>query len=149
VTLPCGGREKAGEGVTVVDGVDLKGLRVLVVEDMLLVADVISDGLLSQGCEVVGPVARLDRALALAREAPLDGAVLDVNLAGERSVPIAEALAERGIPFVFVTGYDAESVLPPEFRAVPRLSKPFHIAALLQIAAANFQPGAHTASRSS
>lgn len=126
------------------DAVDLKGLRILVVEDTLLVADVISEGLESQGCEIVGPVARLDRALTLAREAVIDGAVLDINLAGERSLPIAEALAQRDIPFVFVTGYDAESALPPEYRATPRLSKPFHIAALVELAAAHFQPKAHS-----
>jgi CheY-like chemotaxis protein len=105
--------------------IDLSGLRILVVEDMLLVAETIADLLQSCGCEVVGPVSRVQRALSLAREAALDGAVLDVNLAGELSFPVATALDERRIPFVFLTGYDDASVFPPHFRATPQLGKPF------------------------
>jgi CheY-like chemotaxis protein len=106
-------------------GGDLSGLRILVVEDMLLVAEAIADLLERRGCEVVGPVSRMQRALSLAREAPLDGAVLDVNLAGEFSFPVATALDERGIPFVFLTGYDDASAFPPNFRTAPHLGKPF------------------------
>ena len=120
------------------DCVELKGLKVLVVEDVLLVAEVISEALEMSGCDIVGPVARLDRALALAREAPLDGAVLDVNLAGKPSFPIAEVLERRGIPFMFVTGYDAETALPPEYRDIPRLAKPFHVDRLIDLAAERF-----------
>ncbi len=125
------------------DVVALTGLKILVVEDMLLVADVISDGLGSYGCEVVGPVGRFERALSLAREAPLDGAVLDINLAGVPSFPIAAALERRGIPFIFVTGYggdSGDSAMPPEYRAVPRLAKPFHMSRLVELAAERFQP---------
>lgn len=124
------------------DGTELSGLKVLVVEDMLLVADVISEGLQRHGCEVVGPVARLERGLTLAREAPLDGAVLDINLAGRSSMPIAAALAARRIPFMFVTGYGDAAGLPPEYRAVPRLAKPFQIDSLVRLAAECFHPQA-------
>ena len=55
----------------------------------------------------------------------LDGAVLDVNLGGELSFPIAVTLAERGIPFLFLTGYDDLSVMPEEFRTVQRILQPF------------------------
>ncbi|HZT87182.1 MAG TPA: response regulator [Stellaceae bacterium] len=120
------------------DAAALDGLKILVVEDLLLVADVISEGLADSGCDVVGPVARLEAGLALARQAPLDGAVLDVNLAGDSSVPIAEVLHDRGIPYLFVTGYDAETALPPEYRGAPRLTKPFRIASLVQLAARCF-----------
>ena len=73
------------------------GVRVLVVEDVLLVADLIADGLRDQGCEVVGPAARLEQGLELAKRESLDGVLLDINLAGKRGFPIADALAQRGV----------------------------------------------------
>ena len=63
----------------------LTGLRILIVEDVLLVADLIRDQLESFGCTVIGPTARVDSALRLLETTPLDGALLDVNLAGELS----------------------------------------------------------------
>lgn len=104
---------------------DLSGLRILVVEDVLVMADVICDQLAECGCVIVGPVAHLKDALPLAREAPLDGALLDVNLAGERSFPLAAVLRERHIPYLFLTGYDSPSAFPTEYREAPRLGKPF------------------------
>src|SRR3546814_15306412 len=76
---------------------DLNGLKVLVVEDNLLLAEVIRDLLEAYGCEVVGPVPDVTQGVAIAREAALDGAVLDINLGGEPCFPIATALAERAI----------------------------------------------------
>jgi DNA-binding response OmpR family regulator len=107
----------------------LNGLRVLVVEDTLFIADLIVDELAEIGCTVVGPVPRVDQALALAERETLDGALLDVNLAGEFCFPVARALAARNVPFAFLTGY-GDVGLPPEFRAVPRLTKPFELSAL-------------------
>ena len=78
----------------------------------------------AEGCVVVGPFARVEPALKAAREEPLDAGVLDVNLVGERVYPIATALAERKIPFVFTTGYD-RGTLPAEHADRPRLAKPF------------------------
>lgn len=103
---------------------DLHGLRILVVEDMLLIAEVIEDELRERGCEVVGPAARLEQGLALAINAELDGALLDVNLAGERSFPVADELEKRSIPYAFLTGY-GEGGIPPEYQHAPRLVKPF------------------------
>jgi CheY-like chemotaxis protein len=103
----------------------LQGLRILVVEDVVLVAEVICDELEYCGCTIVGPVTRLQPAVALARnEALLDGAVLDLRLDGELSFPVCAVLRERGIPFVFLTGYDDGAVFPPEYERVPRLQKP-------------------------
>ena len=79
--------------------------RVLVVEDEAMVAMMLEDMLLDLGCEIVGPAANLAAGLALAGSAELDGAVLDVNLAGEKVFPIADLLASRGVPFVYATGY--------------------------------------------
>ncbi len=120
------------------DRAGLTGLRVLVVEDMYLVADVIDMVLQEHGCRVVGPVPRLQRALELARAESLDGAILDVNLAGELSFPVAAALAERGIPFFFLTGYDDAALFPPEYRSHARLMKPFDDDALERMAAREF-----------
>lgn len=111
---------------------DLSALRILVVEDSLLVADVIAEALRDHGCTVVGPVPRLEQGLALANGEQLDGALLDVNLAGERCFPIAAVLATRGVPFAFLTGY-GEAGIPPEFRNIPRLSKPFNMVRLMDL----------------
>jgi CheY-like chemotaxis protein len=83
------------------------GRRILLVEDEVIVAMMIEDMLVQLGCDVVGPAARLDEALALAKSSRIDAAVLDVNLAGEMSYPVANELLRRGVPFVFSTGYEA------------------------------------------
>jgi CheY-like chemotaxis protein len=124
-----------------VDGSDLRGLRVLVVEDVLLIADMIVQELQDQGCSVVGPAPRLEQGLALATSEALDGALLDVNLAGERCFPIADVLAQRRIPFAFMTGY-GEVGIPSEYRCVPRVSKPFRAQEVLELVAKRFKPSA-------
>jgi CheY-like chemotaxis protein len=76
-------------------------------------AEYLADFLSAHGAKVVGPAGRLGPALTLARQAELDGALLDVNLAGEQSFPVAAELIRRDIPFIFLTGYD-KNVFPPE-----------------------------------
>jgi CheY-like chemotaxis protein len=100
------------------------GLRVLLVEDENLVAVLLEDMLAELGHSVVGPVARLKTALEMAQHEAIDFAILDVNINGEQAYPVAEALAARGIPFVFSTGY-GERGLPPQYRGHPTLPKPF------------------------
>jgi len=102
----------------------LNGLRILVVEDMLLVAEELVDTLESWGCKAVGPAARNAEALSLVEAEPLDGVVLDVNLGDENCFPIAQALRAKGTPFLFLSGYDMPTAFPAEFASVPRLSKP-------------------------
>jgi CheY-like chemotaxis protein len=102
----------------------LEGLKVLVVEDNLLLAEVTKILLEDSGCQVVGPAGWLERGLELAQDEPLDGAVLDINLHGEMSFAIAEVLSARGVPFVFVTGYEDRSIVPMAYRSAPRLDKP-------------------------
>ena len=106
----------------------LQGVKVLVVEDEYLVAPLMEDMLASAGCVVAGPIPRLAQALDAANSEACDVAVLDVNLAGERVYPVADILAQRNVPFVFVTGY---GVLPGEYANRPRLCKPFKMADLL------------------
>ncbi|TGX50345.1 response regulator [Sphingomonas gei] len=98
------------------------GLRVLVVEDEPVVAMCLEDILESLGCETVGPAGRLAEGLALAEREDIGAAILDINLAGERSTPIAEALLRRGVPIAFASGYGA---VPEGFETVPLIEKPY------------------------
>ncbi|RAI57215.1 response regulator [Roseicella frigidaeris] len=102
----------------------LTGRRVLVVEDEALVAMLVEDALLDAGAAVVGPAATVSEALSLLSKENPDVAVLDLNLAGETSTPVADVLAQRGVPFVVATGYGAEG-LPPSHAHVPVLAKPY------------------------
>jgi CheY-like chemotaxis protein len=123
----------------VTEAAELQGRRVLVVEDEFLVAMDIELMLGELGCQVLGPLGDLPGALRAAQEEAFDLALLDVNLAGEPVAPVAEALAARGVPFVFCTGYQADN-LPSRYPAAPTLMKPFQVAdlrAALQRALAN------------
>jgi two-component sensor histidine kinase/DNA-binding response OmpR family regulator len=97
--------------------------RVLLVEDEALVAMMIQDTLVEFGFQVIGPVSTASGALAAARESHFDAAVLDINLGDGLVYTVAEILEKRGVPFVFVTGYDADSV-DVRFSGVPLLQKP-------------------------
>ena len=108
----------------------LKGVRVLVVEDEYFVAILIEEILESAGCVVMGPIPRLPEALDAIDRESCDVAVLDVNLAGERINPVADALSERNVPFLFVTGYGANA-LPSEYAQRPHVCKPFRMGDLL------------------
>lgn len=98
--------------------------RVLIVEDEVLVALHLEDLLMALGHEVVGQATRIDTAIELARDSDIDFAVLDINVAGTKSFPVADILQERGIPFAFTTGYGAEGVLDG-YRQFPALRKPY------------------------
>ena len=73
---------------------------------------------------MIGPVPSVADALRLlATEEGIDGAVLDMNLRGEKAYPVADALRERGVPFVLATGYE-QWALPEAYKDVPRCDKP-------------------------
>jgi CheY-like chemotaxis protein len=110
----------------------LEGLRVLVVEDEMMVSMLIEDMLTDLGCVVVGPASRLDEAMQLAREAELDCAVLDVNLGGQPIFPLADLLREMGAPFAFATGY-GDAGLREVDRGSPVLQKPFRESDLARV----------------
>ena len=98
--------------------------RIFVVEDEALVALQLEDMLAELGLEVAASCARLDDALETARTIACDVAVLDINLSGQKSFPVAEALKSRGVPFFFATGYGG-SVLPPALTDAQILHKPY------------------------
>jgi two-component sensor histidine kinase/DNA-binding response OmpR family regulator len=97
--------------------------RLLLVEDEALVGMMMRDALDDIGFDVTGPVGSLADARIAAISDGIDGAVLDINLAGEMVFPVADLLRARGVPFIFVTGYDPESI-DPKFAGVPVLQKP-------------------------
>jgi CheY-like chemotaxis protein len=103
---------------------DLNGLRVLVVEDEAAISLLLEDMLLDFGCEVIGPAARLAAALDAVNREKVDLAILDVNVAGEPIYPVADALVEKAIPFVFSTGYGSAGI-KDAYRDRPVLQKPF------------------------
>lgn len=105
--------------------------RILIVEDEMLVAMLIEDTISDLGHQVVGPAMRLEAALAAAEADDFDFAILDINLAGKQSFPVADRLSERGIPFMFASGYGAAGLIEP-YKAAPILQKPFVSAQIAQ-----------------
>ena len=115
--------DRAGEG---------KPYRILVAEDAYLLVTLLQDVFDALGWEMIGPATRLDNALQLARHEALDAALLDVNLDGKMSWDVAIALKERGIPFVFGTGYDVSAILPDTLTGSPVIGKPYQLGELQQ-----------------
>ena len=123
-----GGAERAamrssGKTLATAEPHIVSGNRVLVVEDEALVAMVMRDMLTELGFAVIGPYSRPNEAKAAARDEHFDAAVLDINLDGQMVYSIADLLTARRIPFVFVTGYGAESI-DAQYAHVPVLQKP-------------------------
>lgn len=102
----------------------LSGQRILVVEDNYLVASALQQHLEELGCTVVGPVPSLDEGMAMVEDENLTGAILDINIIGGTSAPIAHALRDRGCPFFFITGYTSPRLLPDSLTDCRRLMKP-------------------------
>ena len=98
--------------------------RLLVVEDEYLIRMLLEDMLADLGYEVAAAVGTLAEAQALAASGEFEAAILDVNIDGREIYPVADILAKRGLPFVFVTGYGERS-LPAPYANRPALQKPF------------------------
>ena len=98
--------------------------RILIVEDEPLVAMHLEDLLIALGHAVVGLATRIDKALILARDGDIDFAILDVNVAGTQSFSVASILRQRGIPFIFATGYGVEGLIDG-YRDELALRKPY------------------------
>jgi CheY-like chemotaxis protein len=107
----------------------LSGRRILVVEDEMLVLMSIEDMLADLGCESVAAAATVDQAVALIDAQVFDAAMLDMNLNGTKSFPVADKLAELGVPFIFATGYSAQD-MRDGYGDRPLLKKPIRYAEL-------------------
>ena len=109
--------------------------RILIVEDEYFIAAEMEDMLRAADIDVVGPVGTVSEALRLVEAADANGgitaAVLDVSLLGERVTPVADALAARGIPFVYATGYSRREITTP-LPTAPVLEKPVDYGALFR-----------------
>ena len=103
--------------------------RVLVVEDEYLIRMLLEDMLDELGYGVAAAVGTIAEARQIATDGQFNAAILDVNLDGQEIYPVADILAKRGLPFVFVTGYGERS-LPEPYRGRPALQKPFQAAQL-------------------
>jgi CheY-like chemotaxis protein len=112
----------------------LSGRRVLIVEDDMMVLMLIEEMLADLGCESVTAAAGVDQALALMDGRAFDVAMLDVNLNGEKSYPVADALVARDIPFFFATGY-SDRVTREGYPERPVLRKPFKFEELVEMLA--------------
>ncbi|WP_426957984.1 response regulator [Muricoccus radiodurans] len=120
---------------------NLQGCRILVVEDEYFLADEVAQALQGDGAEVLGPVARVAEAVSLTRdEERIDGALLDVNLAGEMVWPAVDALLARGVPITLATGYDNKAI-PQAYAHLPRVEKPLEMRALLRALRHEMNPG--------
>ncbi len=110
--------------MTDTEQLSLDGLRVLVVEDNYVLAESMRWALQGLGCEVVGPVPTAEKAFELMGAAQIDAAILDIDLQGLSSTPIARKLGEMGLPFLFLTGYESLALLPEDLHEVRCLTKP-------------------------
>ena len=119
-------RESFIEASTGSLGAELKGKRILVVEDSPVVGPFTVDILDELGCEVIGPAPNMAAARSLVESGGFDAALMDVHIRGERVFPLCEMLSAKGIPFVLTSGY-ADWTMPEQWRDRPRLNKPYTI----------------------
>jgi CheY-like chemotaxis protein len=110
-----------------------KPYRILVAEDAFLLVTLLQDLFDRLGWQMVGPATRLADALQLARQETFDAALLDVNLDGSMSWDVAVVLKERGIPFVFGTGYSVSAVLPDHLSSTTVIAKPYELGELQRV----------------
>ncbi|MFD1105136.1 response regulator [Sphingobium olei] len=117
--------------------------HILVVEDEYFIAKDVWRALADANAVIVGPTGKVVDALRLIKSERIDAAILDVNLDGTTTFDLAMRLSERGIPYLFLTGYDGWS-LPDAFRDIPRINKPFSSDQLIAAVAALFREADET-----
>jgi CheY-like chemotaxis protein len=110
--------------------------RILIVEDEVLVAMLLEDIVTDLGHDPIGPMMRLQPALTAAETGDFDFAILDINLAGQQSFPVADCLRRRGIPFIFASGYGGAG-LGEGYSDIPVLQKPYDSHQIAQMFAAS------------
>lgn len=120
---PTEARPIASAPITPPDREDAAGLRVLVVEDFATLAIALCDDIRDSGHRTIGPAPSVEAAEQLLASQSIDAAVLDIDLGGQPSYPLARALRDRGTPFLFLSGYSAED-LPSDLRDCRVIEKP-------------------------
>ena len=110
--------------------IDLPRPRILIAEDNYLMATEVEEFVRDCGYAVAGAAPSVERGLALIAKDAVDGAVLDIDLAGTPSFPMCRALSDKGVPFLFLSAYTPNTIVPDEFSRTPQLTKPFEPAAL-------------------
>lgn len=108
------------------------GRRILVVEDEPLIAEMLREWILELGGKVAGPAATNEAALAILENESVDGAILDISVLDGHTYEVARILQQRGVPFVFATGHETQSI-DRQFQSAPALQKPFEFQALADI----------------
>ncbi len=129
---PADGAEPQAEASPESSPASLVGKRFLMVEDEFLVSMLVESIVGDLGATIVGPYSRLADGLAAARTENFDGAILDLNLRGEAAEPLADLLMGRGVPFLFVTGYQRDGI-DRRYASIPVLQKPIDAEALKRI----------------
>jgi DNA-binding response OmpR family regulator len=112
---------------------DLRGARILIVEDEVLLAMDLEDRLRREGCDVIGMAPREAKALEILERGRPEAVVLDLNLDGKLPAKLAETLVARQIPFVIVTGYGNRRFDLPALQDAPRLNKPVNTQDLIRV----------------
>ena len=107
----------------------LTAIRVLLVEDEVMIRMMVADMVEQLGHAVAAEAGDVDRAAELAQTGLFDLAILDVNLNGKMSFPVADIIMRRRIPLIFASGYAADN-FPATFSSTPELQKPFQIETL-------------------
>jgi DNA-binding NarL/FixJ family response regulator len=112
---------------------DIRGRRILIAEDEAMIALDLESFLQDLGCEIIGPVANVEDVVQQFEAHHPDGALLDINLRGKQVFAVLPQLIEQGLPVIITSGYDDIALIPQDFRALPRISKPFNQATLREL----------------
>ena len=112
---------------------DIRGRRILIAEDEAMIALDLESVLQDLGCEIIGPVADVEDLVQQLEAHHPDGALLDINLRGKQVFAVLPRLIQQGVPVIITSGYDDVTLIPQDFRELPRLSKPFNQTALREL----------------
>ncbi|PPD44204.1 MAG: response regulator [Methylocystis sp.] len=109
----------------------LLGRRVLIVEDDPFITLALEETLTDFGLIVAGSARNVPQALGIVQTTPFEVALLDVNIGQEKIDPVADALAARGLPFIFTTGC-GRAGLPEAHLERAIVEKPFYVEEILR-----------------
>jgi DNA-binding NtrC family response regulator len=117
---------------------DIRGRRILIAEDEAMIALDLETVLEDLGCEIIGPVANVEDLVRQFEAHHPDGALLDINLRGKQVFAVLPQLIGLGLPVIITSGYDDITLIPQDFRTLPRISKPFNQTALRELCVSVF-----------